>query len=161
VNLRELELSDAPAWLAGEDEEQLRWFQMPAASLRDVERAIDRWRAGWRDDGPVRQWGIWVDESLAGGVEVRVREDGRANVSYVVFPPFRRQGHATAAVVLAVAWAAEHLAVEEFVAVIDERNLASREVAERAGFTLDGAAEPWEHAESGPMLRYMFSSARS
>jgi RimJ/RimL family protein N-acetyltransferase len=90
-----------------------------------------------------------------------VREDGRANVSYVVFPPFRRQGHATAAVVLAVAWAAEHLAVEEFVAVIDERNLASREVAERAGFTLDGAAEPWEHAESGPMLRYLFSSARS
>ena len=146
MNLRELELSDAPAWLAGEDEEQLRWFQMPAASLQDVERSIERWRAGWRDDGPVRQWGIWVDESLAGGVEVRVREDGRANVSYVV---------------LAVAWAAEHLAVEEFVAVIDERNLASREVAERAGFTLDGAAEPWEHAESGPMLRYVFSSARS
>ena len=68
---------------------------------------------------------------------------------------------ATAAVELAVAWAIEQLAVEEFVAVIDERNLGSRTVAERAGFTLDGLAEPWEHAESGTMLRYLFSSARS
>ena len=31
VKLRALQLSDAPAWLAGEDEEQLQWFQMPAA----------------------------------------------------------------------------------------------------------------------------------
>ena len=161
MNLRALELSDAPAWLAGEDAEQLRWFQMPAASLTDVERAIEQWSAGWREDGPVRQWGIWVDEALAGGVELRVREDGRANVSYVVFPAFRRCGHATEAVQLAVAWGVTHLPVDGFVAIVDERNIASRRVAERAGFTLDGPAEPWEHAESGPMLRYVFSPSRS
>ena len=132
VNLRALQLSDAPAWLAGEDAEQLRWFQMPAARLADVERAIERWSAGWRDDGPVRQWGIWVDHALAGGVELRVREDSRANVSYVVFPAFRRRGHATAAVELAVAWGITHLSVDGFVAIVDERNIASRGVAERA-----------------------------
>ena len=150
-----------PAWLAGEDAEQLRWFQMPAATLADVERAIERWSVGWRDDGPVRQWGIWVDHALVGGVELRVREDGRANVSYVVFPAFRRRGHATAAVELAVAWGITHLSVDGFVAIVDERNIASRGVAERAGFTLDGPAEPWEHTESGPMLRYVFSPSRS
>ena len=161
MNLRALRLSDAPAWLAGEDAEQLRWFQMPAASLADVERAIERWNAGWRVDGPVRQWGIWVDDALAGGVELRVREDGRANVSYVVFPAFRRCGYATAAVQLAVAWGVTHLSVDGFVAIVDERNVASRRVAESAGFALDGPAEAWEHAESGPMLRYVFSTARS
>jgi hypothetical protein len=54
-----------------------------------------------------------------------------------------------------------HLPVDGFVAIVDERNIASCGVAERAGFTLDGPAEPWEHTESGPMLRYVFSPSRS
>ena len=33
VTLRVLEVADAAAWLAGEDDEQLRWFEMPAATL--------------------------------------------------------------------------------------------------------------------------------
>ena len=57
--------------------------------------------------------------------------------------------------------ASAHLSVDGFVAIVDERNIASRGVAENAGFTLDGPAEPWEHTESGPMLRYVFSPSRS
>lgn len=32
-----------------------------------------------------RHWGIRVDDQLAGGVELRVREDGQADLSYLVF----------------------------------------------------------------------------
>ena len=34
-------------------------------------------------------------------------------------------------------------------------------VAENAAFTLDGSAEPWEHTESGVMLRYVLRAAGS
>jgi RimJ/RimL family protein N-acetyltransferase len=133
---------------------------MPAATIDDVVRAIERWRAGWRDEGPVRQWGIWVRDgsALAGGVELRVRDDRRANLSYVVFPPHRRRGLATAAATLAARWGLEHLDTDAVVAIIDEHNIASRGVVTGAGFVLDGPAEPWEHTESGVMLRYVLRS---
>ena len=80
---------------------------VPDARRRRWQDVRGRSKDGARDGATartVRQWGIWVDHALGGGVELRVREDGRANVSYVVFPAFRRRGHATAAVELAVAW---------------------------------------------------------
>ena len=154
--LKMLELSDAPAWKAGEDPEQIRWFEAPGpAPMENVVQAITRWRAGWDDDGPLRHWGIWVDGQLAGGVELRLREDGKANISYVVFPFARRQGVASKAARLAADWAFSGLAASAVVAVVDEANTASRRVAERAGFRLEGPAEPWEYGESGVMLRYV------
>jgi RimJ/RimL family protein N-acetyltransferase len=154
--LKALVLSDAEAWKAGEDPEQTKWFEAPGpAPMSNVRAAIRSWQAGWTEDGPIRQWGIWSHDQLAGGVELRVREDGRANVSYVVFPFWRRLGLAAAAVRLVAAWAFEILGVSAVVAVIDEENVASRGVADRAGFQLDGLAESWEHSESGVMLRYV------
>jgi hypothetical protein len=38
VTLRMLEVSDAAEWLAGEDDEQLKWLQMPAAPWERTER---------------------------------------------------------------------------------------------------------------------------
>lgn len=160
VALRPLEPEDAEAWKAGEDDEQRRWFEMPGpAPMENVVAAIERWRASWRDDGPVRHWGIWVDDRLAGGVELRVRdEDGRANVSYVVFPHARRRGVAAAAVRQAVEYAFADLGVPAVVAVIDPRNVASIAVAQRCGFRDDGPAAPWEYGETGPMVRYVLAN---
>ena len=109
---------------------------------------------GWPSSSPT-QWGIWVGDELAGGVELRVREDGKANVSYVVFPRARRKGLASNAVRVATDWAFAELAASAAVAIVDEANIASRRVAEKAGFRLDGTASPWEHSESGVMLRYV------
>jgi RimJ/RimL family protein N-acetyltransferase len=93
VVLRVLEPSDAGAWKAGEDSEQIRWFEAPGpAPMANIRAAITRWRAGWEDGGAVRHWGIWVDDQLAGGVELKVRHDGRANVSYLVLPHARGRG---------------------------------------------------------------------
>lgn len=154
--LRALVLGDAATWKAGEDGEQIRWFEAPGpAPIENVIAAIRRWQAGWADDGPVRQWGIWSDDQLVGGIELRQRDDGRANLSYLVFPAGRRRGLATRAVRVASTWALETLAVSAVVAVIDEQNVASRQVAERAGFVLEGPAEPWESSETGIMLRYL------
>lgn len=155
--LRVLRPVDAAAWRAGEDPEQRRWFQfLEPASQERVSQAIDRWRRSWQSGGPVHHWGIWVRDGvdLAGGVEVRDRGDGRANLSYVVFPAFRRQGLASEAATLTTRWALENLAIDAVVTIFDERNEGSRGVAVAAGFEPDGPAGPWEHSEKGPMLRY-------
>jgi RimJ/RimL family protein N-acetyltransferase len=155
--LRVLRPDDAPAWHVGEDEEQRRWFEVPGpAPYENVVAAIGRWRSSWAGGGRVHHWGIWTAEvGLAGGVELRDRGDRKVNVSYVVFPPARRRGLATRAVRLATDWAFANLPVDAAVAIIDERNVASRAVARSAGFALDGPAERWEHRESGPMLRFV------
>ncbi len=57
--LRPLVLGDAATWKAGEDDEQIRWFEASGPALiENVIAAIRRWQAGWADDGPVRHWGI-------------------------------------------------------------------------------------------------------
>jgi RimJ/RimL family protein N-acetyltransferase len=164
--LRVLTVADAADWYRGEDEEQRRWFDFPSGppprfevAVAGVKRCIESWRTAWRDGGPQHHWGIWTEDGrrLSGGVEVRVRPDRRGNVSYVVFPNARRRGLATLAVRLAAEWAFSHLDIVGLVAIVDERNVASRRVALAAGFALEGPAEPWEYSESGVMLRYAHS----
>jgi RimJ/RimL family protein N-acetyltransferase len=143
--------------LAGEDAEIIRWFEFPRPSrMGDAQKAIAAWRESWLNDGPVRQWGIWCEGQLAGGVELRDRGDRRANLSYIVFPLFRGQGLAVDAVRQATTWALANLPVDAAVAVVDVENEASRAVAERCGFAADGLAERWEYDESGPSLRYVY-----
>ena len=158
VTLRVLTLDDAGAWKAGEDDEQRRWFEMPGpAPMANVIRAIEQWRSGWAEDGDVRHWGVWREEELAGGVEIRARQDARANVSYIVFPSWRRQGVASRAVRLASTWAFANLGVDAVVAVVHPDNLASQGVAMAAGFIDDGWADDWEYGETGPMRRYLLA----
>ena len=119
--LRVLEVSDAEVWKLGEDAEQLRWFEAPGpAPIKNIVAAIENWRSGWANNGPVRQWGIWLGDDLAGGVELRARTDGNSNVSYLVFPHARGQRLASRAVRLATQWALHDLGVSAVVAVIDD-----------------------------------------
>jgi RimJ/RimL family protein N-acetyltransferase len=157
VRLRPLEPSDADAWLAGEDDEIRRWLQLPRPSTRlDVEATIETWARSWRDAGRVRHFGVWEMESgaLAGGVELRVRGD-TAYLTYVVFAPHRRRGYATRAVRLAVIHAEQTLPVEWLVIIVAADNEAAKGVAVAADFRLAGPADPHDHVEIGPMLRYV------
>lgn len=154
--LRALSPADAEAWKAGEDAEQIRWFEAPGPSpMENVAAAIREWQKGWALDGKVRHWGIWSGERLAGGVELRVRDERRASVSYVVFPEWRGRGFAAGAVRAVSEWATNGLGVTAVVAIVDERNEHSRRVAETAGFVLEGPAKPSEYSESGAMVRYV------
>jgi RimJ/RimL family protein N-acetyltransferase len=135
-------LSDADAHLAGEDEEQARRFGWyPAASTRvGVRRAIRRWQRQWSSGGARRAFAIRDGQTgaLAGGCEVRVGEDGLAEISYWVFPPFRGRGFARRAIGLACEWAFAELRVERMEIYVEPDNAASRSAALRAGFTEEG-----------------------
>lgn len=110
--LRPVSLEDSDEWMAGEDDEQIRWFEFLQPARRDdVVRAIERWQDSWRSGGPFRHWGVCERRSqrLAGGVEVRDLGDGEVDLSYVVFAGFRRAGIATRACRLALRYAANEM----------------------------------------------------
>ena len=75
VVLRGLTLDDVEDWLAGADEEQIRWLEFPRRSQRDdVVRAINEWNESWAAGGRVWQWGVCDRSSRAivGGVELLI-----------------------------------------------------------------------------------------
>lgn len=161
VTLRVLTMADINSWHTGEDVEQRRWFEAPGPSPREnVAKHICAVREDWASSGRRRHWGIWLDGSLCGGVEVEDRGHGRAYLSYVVFPASRRRGVAAESIWLAVSWASANLPVDRFLAVIDELNTASRATAESAGFAYEAVADPSEYSESGRMLRYVLTATR-
>jgi RimJ/RimL family protein N-acetyltransferase len=127
--LEPLAEDDAPEWLAGEDEEQLRWFEASRpAQLSDVQQFITSCQESWRSLGSHRHWGIRrVDSSvLLGGVDLRALENERVNLSYVVFPPFRRQGVARRASLLALTYASTSMGASSAVIKMLPGNVSSR-----------------------------------
>jgi RimJ/RimL family protein N-acetyltransferase len=143
VSLRPLSLDDVDEWMAGEDDEQIRWFESPGPAARgDVARAIEAWMESWRADGPVRHWAMCDAASgrIAGGVELRDLGGGEVNLSYVVFPTFRRLGLATRSARLALRYAAEVMGATAAVMKVLEANVASTAVARRLGAVENGTA---------------------
>jgi RimJ/RimL family protein N-acetyltransferase len=150
---------DAASHLAGEDEEVARrfgWFPR-RSSLPGVQAAIARWRDQWFRQGPVRAFALRLadGEALVGGCELRLGAGRTASMSYWTFPRFRRRGLATRAVVLVARYAFETLGVPEIELEIEPDNVASRGVAQRAGFTAAGTirASPGAGAAPRTMLR--------
>jgi RimJ/RimL family protein N-acetyltransferase len=132
VNLKPLVLDDAPEWLAGEDEEQLRWFEAPhPAELSDVQHFIATCQRSWQTMGCHRHWGIrWVDSpELLGGVDLRALENDQVNLSYVVFPRFRRRGVARRASVLALDYAMRTMGTGSTLIKMLPGNVSSRDLA--------------------------------
>jgi RimJ/RimL family protein N-acetyltransferase len=155
--LRPLTLADADAWLAGEDDEMRRGFEFPRASTReDVLGAIEGWTASWLTGGPIRKWAITdaATGAIMGGVELRpVRGhivvarvevapvDGEElNLSYEVFPKWRRRGFASQAARLAIHYAATEMKVSRIMIRILPENAASLGVARRLGANQIGTA---------------------
>jgi RimJ/RimL family protein N-acetyltransferase len=132
---------DAPAQLAGEDEEHARRFgwHPRRSTLATVERAIARWQRDWECDGATRAFAARVGQQLVGGCELRRRDNGRWNLAYWVFPPYRRKGYAVRMTRLATAFAFDELRAESVELLIEPDNLASRQVAATTGFTAEGA----------------------
>jgi hypothetical protein len=63
VRLPPLDLGDVDEWMAGEDAEQIRWFDFPGSATRhDVIDAIRKWMQSRRTRGPVRHWAVCEPE---------------------------------------------------------------------------------------------------
>ena len=142
-------LADAEAHLAGEDAEMLLRFEAPhAATLDQTRAAIGRWIAARSAGGPMFAYAVRnAAGELVGGCELRLAAPDSADVSYWVFPAFRGQGYARRALTLLCQAAAELDDVCWAEAHIDADNLASRRVAERAGFIETGLVK--DQTQSG------------
>jgi len=148
--LKPLVAEDASEWLAGEDDEQLRWFQAPRpAQLSDVHRFIASCQESWRTLASHRHWAIRrVDSSaLLGGVDVRELENDQVNLSYLVFPSFRRQGVARRASHLALTYAATSMGSTTAIIKMLPGNVNSRNLAHALGAHYFGE-EPSDGGES-------------
>ena len=141
VVLRPLTPDDVDEWMAGEDTEQVHWFEFPGPAPRsNVEQAIADWAQSWRTGGPVRHWAICDQKTggIVGGVELRDEGDGNLNLSYVVFPAWRRRGIATRACRLALAYAVAVIDCRAAVIKVLQGNAASIAVARKLGATVTG-----------------------
>jgi len=158
---------DADSHLAGEDEELARrfgWFPR-RSTLAGVRETIARWRDQWLTQGPALAFALRLADSdeLVGGCELRPGDGSTASLSYWTFPVFRRRGLATRAVVLVSRFAFDALGVTEIEVEIEPDNVASRGVAQRAGFVDAGTirASPGAGAAPRTMLRFVLRDVPS
>jgi RimJ/RimL family protein N-acetyltransferase len=141
VVLRQLLPDDVDEWMAGDDAEQIHWFEFPGpVPRRDVERAIAAWSESGPTDGPVRHWAICDQETggLVGGVELGDLGDGAVDLSYVVFPAWRRRGIATRACRLALAYAVAAMECRSACVKVLQGHVASIALARRLGAAVTG-----------------------
>ncbi len=112
----------------------------PGATSRTGSR-IGSSNGGWADpSGRSRSarrshanwWAVAPSTSVLG--EGQVAESEVAELTYWIFPPYRRRGYATRAVELACAYAFEILGSERVELYIEPTNVPSLRVAARAGF---------------------------
>jgi RimJ/RimL family protein N-acetyltransferase len=142
VLLRLPELSDVEALCAyGQDPdvEETGWLPIPVPCPRDIAtRVVEEWQRGRRG-----RFGITLvitalpATDLLGVVHVSIHAGGVAEIAYGVAPQHRRRGLATHATTLVTHWLFTQCACTRIEIVITARGthgLASRRVAEKAGF---------------------------
>jgi RimJ/RimL family protein N-acetyltransferase len=156
IFLRPLTAEDAADHLAGEDEDMARWVSGGRSTLSTVEAFIRMNQESWRSGGPRRAFGVFdcASNRLIGFIEVnmaRLVEPGQVNVSYGVFPQWRRQGFALRAINLMDKYLRTATEARQIVLRIAPANIASLKLAETAGFTFHGLFDEPE----GRMARYV------
>jgi RimJ/RimL family protein N-acetyltransferase len=129
---------DLPGRFTGADAElatRLGWYAVTSVS-GTVEAAIESWRIAWRTAGRTRAFAIRDARTndAVGQCQIRLLDGAIADLSYLVFSPFRGRGYATRAVRLACVYAFQELHVARVELSIEATNVASRQVARRAGF---------------------------
>ncbi|WP_034385462.1 GNAT family N-acetyltransferase [Herbidospora cretacea] len=139
IRLTPLTPADLDAHLAGEDERLARWYTGGPSTREATAAYLRHCLTQWEVGGPLRAFGIRVDATLAGTLDLRFAEDlaGEVDVAYGLYPSWRGRGVATKAVRLACRYAAAEGAGLAVIKV-DPANPASAAVALRAGFTLAG-----------------------
>jgi RimJ/RimL family protein N-acetyltransferase len=146
IVLSPLVMDNAVEWLAGQDDEQIRWFEFARpAELSDVQRFISETLEAWRVSNGHCYWGIRRKESapIIGGVDLRDLGDGAFNLSYVIFPLYRYQGFASKASALALRYAHDILKARTVIIKMLPGNEYSTRLAEKLGAVYVGT-EPSE-----------------
>jgi ribosomal-protein-alanine N-acetyltransferase len=158
--------ADVDALWAGEDDGYVRRSRLPGPfTRRDIENQIRQWQdqrslGGTRRALAVREIG---SRRLVGGCVLEVRrDDGEiSELSYWVFPPYRRRGYATRSVELACRYAFGDLRVVRIELYIEPTNSASLRVAAKAGFRQDGRLRQHDRCHGGRSDMVLFSRLRT
>lgn len=135
------------------DPEIHRWMdEIPSPDTIEDELAyLARVRRQWTDRTGA-PFVITEDRAVVGGISFRFdgRTVGLAEVSYWVARGARGRGVATKALGAVVAWAFETLGLRRIELHAAVENIASRNVAERAGFELEGVKRSWRTLHGVP-----------
>jgi RimJ/RimL family protein N-acetyltransferase len=116
-----------------------QWTTVPLPYTLESARAFvtEMMPAGWADGS---SWGfaVEVEGRYAGTVELRDEGEGRAEIAYGSHPWVRGRGLMERAVRLVVDWGFDSQGVEVIVWRANKGNWASRKLAWRLGFTVEG-----------------------
>jgi RimJ/RimL family protein N-acetyltransferase len=143
ITLRLPEERDADALVAAcSDPESIKWTSLPRGY--DLERAhgfITEYAPGWWQR---RQGAAWVitdpQDQYAAQIDLRVYDSDPevADVGFLAGPHARGKGYMTAALRAVTRFGIEELGLKRIEWKAHVGNVASRRVAEKAGFTMEG-----------------------
>ncbi|MGI9155985.1 MAG: GNAT family N-acetyltransferase [Marmoricola sp.] len=126
------------------DPDSRLWTTVPLDYTRDHAKRFVReaMPGGWQLDV---EWGFAVDVAgrFAGTVSLRNRDDGRAEIAYGSHPWVRGTGAMERALRLLLAWGFEERALHTVVWWANRGNWASRKLAWRLGFAVEGTVRGW------------------
>lgn len=143
--LRPLAPSDAAAvHRACQDPDIQRWTSVPSPYTREHAEAFvgEICPAGWRDE-QLLNFGSFTRDgdvlvSSIGLHTAKLGDDGTAEIGYWTAPEHRRLGYTAEAAVAVARWAFLGLGVQRLEWLAEVGNVASRAVAVKAGFTIEG-----------------------
>lgn len=123
------------------------WSRPPFADLAETRGYLDAIDAG-RERGDLLQWGIEdvVEGRVIGTTTLFAidREQGRAEIGYILGSPYWRRGHAQRALRRLFRFARDEMGLRRIEADVDPRNPPSLRLCERLGFQKEGyARERW------------------
>lgn len=122
---------------AASDAEILKWFDLHTRSPADYLAAK---REAWAEEtgASFAICDATRPDTCLGHVFIERDDDGRGSVGYWLLEDGRGEGRATRAVRLMASWALPEMRLGRLQLHTDPENVASRRVAERAGFTREG-----------------------
>lgn len=149
VTLRAHRPDDAPAVLEQcHDPLSRQWTTVPLEyTLADAEQFATTKVGGWWEDGS--EWAFAVETTdgdvrrFAGTVSLRDRGEGRAEVAYGSHPWVRGRGVMERALRLLLTWGFEQRDLRMVVWWANRGNWASRRLAWRVGFRVEGEVRRW------------------
>ncbi|WP_155054061.1 GNAT family N-acetyltransferase [Streptomyces blattellae] len=139
--LRTIGPQDADAvYAAAQDAAIQRWTTIPSPYLPEHAESFTAHLVpdGWTN-GSMFTFGVFLPEGeLVGMLSITMRSPGVAEVGFWATKHHRGNGYITEATLTAARWAFTHVPVDRIEWRAEVGNEASRAVAERAGFTLEG-----------------------
>ena len=145
VTLRAHRADDIPGvYEQGTDPLSQRWTTVPVPYEHQhaagfVEEVLP---AGWREDS---EWGFAVEHEgrYAGTISLRNRGSGRAEIAYGSHPAARGTGAMERGLRLLIEWGFAEKELDTIIWWANHGNWASRKVAWRLGFSIDGTVRQW------------------